>query len=47
MSSVQILPIWSATDLCAQYKKIAGTQELLTVDDCEMLYEYATSGEIS
>ena len=46
MSSVLITMVCDA-DLCAQYKKVQELRELLTIGDCERLYEYANKGEIS
>lgn len=40
MSSVLIAMVCDA-DLCAQYPKTQELRELLTVEDCERLYEYA------
>jgi hypothetical protein len=46
MLSVLVTMVCDA-DLCAQYKKVQELRELLTVWDCERLYEYANKGEIS
>ena len=45
MSSVLVAMVCDA-DLCNQYPKMQELRELLTVGDCEMLYEYANKGEI-
>lgn len=39
MSSILVAMVCDA-DLCAQYKKMQELRELLTVEDCERLYDY-------
>ena len=42
MSSVLVAMVCDA-DLCNQYPKMQELRELLTVEDCEMLREYASN----